>query len=192
MAAVKPRPLPGDLSGAAHRARVLRVDHAGELAAARIYDGQLAVLGDTPAGAAIREMAAHERRHLETFEGLMVRHRVRPTLFAPLWRAAGFALGAASALAGPRAAMACTVAVEREIEAHYARQIAALEADPEADSPTGGGAPLSATLTAFREDEIAHRDAGLAASAADAPARAPLEALVRAGCRAAIRLSERF
>lgn len=187
------RRLPGDLAGAALRCRALRVDHAGELGAARIYDGQLAVLGDAPEGAAIREMAAQERRHLETFAGLMVRHRVRPTALSPLWRAAGFALGAASALAGPRAAMACTAAVEEVIEAHYARQIAALEADGGTDAESGDGErPLSAILAECRADELAHRDAALAYGAADAPGGAPARAAVRIGCRAAIWLSERF
>lgn len=184
-------PLPGDLSGAALRARMLRVDHAGELGAARICDGHLAVLGATPAGAEIRGMAEAERRHLAAFERLVVRHRVRPTVLAPLWHAAGFALGAATALAGPRAAMACTVAVEEAIEAHYARQIAALEADPDADADAGEDGPLSATLAAFRDDEIAHRDTG-AHGGGDSPAHAPLRALVRGGCRAAIWLSERL
>lgn len=187
------RRLPGELMGAALRARVLRVDHAGELGAARIYDGQLAVLGDAPEGAAIREMAAQERRHLETFAGLMVRHRVRPTALSPLWRAAGFALGAASALAGPRAAMACTAAVEEIIEAHYARQISALEADGDTDAESGDSErPLSAILEACRDDELAHRNTALAHGAADAPEGAPAHAALRLGCRAAIWLSERF
>lgn len=192
------RPLPGDLAGADLRARALRVDHAGELAAVRILEGQLAVLGDSPAGAPIREMAAQERLHLETFERLIARDGVRPTVLAPLWRAAGFALGAAGALAGPRAAMACTAAIEETIEAHYARQIAALEADPDADredggdGETGGEETLSAVLRAFRDDEIAHRDAARAHGADAAPGRTLPGALVRGGCRAAIRLSERF
>ena len=185
-------PLPGDLRGRALTARLLRVDHAGELGAARLYDGQLAVLGTTPTGAAIRGMANQERGHLETFERLLPQHRVRPTALSPLWHAAGFALGVASAAAGPRAAMACTVAVEEAIDAHYARQIAALEADPAADVDTGAGdteRPLSALLAAFRDDELAHRDTARAQGAATC---APLAALVKGGCRAAIWLSERL
>ncbi len=177
--------LPGDLTGAALRARVLRVDHAGELGAARIYDGQLAVLGRSPAAAAIREMAAQEREHLAAFERLLAERGVRPTALSPLWRAAGFALGAATALAGPRAAMACTVAVEEEIDAHYARQIEALEADDD-------DGELAATIAGFRADERAHRDAARAHGAADGPAWAPFGALIRTGCRAAIWLSERI
>ena len=183
--------LPGDLTGAALRARVLRVDHAGELGAARIYDGQLAVLAGSPAVAAIREMAAQEREHLAAFERLLAERGVRPTVLSPLWRAAGFALGAASALAGPRAAMACTVAVEEEIDAHYARQIEALEADRDGGDDDDDDGELAATLANFRADERAHRDAARAHGAADGPAWAPFGALIRTGCRAAIWLSER-
>ena len=181
--------LPGDLTGAALRARVLRVDHAGELGAARIYDGQLAVLARSRAAAAIREMAAQEREHLAAFERLLAERGVRPTALSPLWRAAGFALGAATALAGPRAAMACTVAVEEEIDAHYACQIEALEADRDGDGDDQGA--LAETLAEFRADERAHRDAARAHGAADGPAWAPFGALIRTGCRAAIWLSER-
>ncbi len=187
---MKPR-LPGDVRGDALRARILRVDHAGELAAARIYDGQLAVLRATTSGSAIREMSAQERAHLETFERLMVKHGVRPTAFAPLWRAAGYALGAASALAGPAAAMACTAVVEEVIEAHYARQIAELDADAD-DISEKGERPLREVLAACREDEIAHREHALAAGAGGAPAFGPLKVVIQQGCRAAIRLSERF
>ena len=107
-----PKRLPGDPGDAERVARMIRVDHAGEYGAARIYDGQLAVLGRTPVGPVIRDMAEQEKAHLETFDRMLVERRVRPTALAPLWHVAGFALGAASALAGPRAAMACTVAVE--------------------------------------------------------------------------------
>src|SRR5687767_1537435 len=108
----RPSSLPGDLSRQELVERILRVDHAGEHGAVRIYEGQLAVLGDTPAAATIRRMAEQERKHLDTFDRLLPQHRVRPTALSPLWHAAGFALGAATALLGERAAMACTVAVE--------------------------------------------------------------------------------
>ena len=94
--------LPGDLSRAALVERMIRVDHAGEYGAARIYDGQLAVLGRTPSGPVIQAMAEREKSHLATFDRLVIERRVRPTLLSPLWHAAGFALGAASALMGPR------------------------------------------------------------------------------------------
>ena len=119
-------PLPGDLPDEQRLARMIRVDHAGEHGAVRIYEGQLSVLGDSPAAAPIRRMAMQEQRHLETFDELIATRRVRPTALSPLWHVAGYALGGMTALMGPRAAMACTVAVEEVIDEHYARQSAAL------------------------------------------------------------------
>ncbi len=174
--------LPGDLTREELVARMIRVDQAGEYGAARIYDGQLAVLGRAPVGDAIRHMAEQEKRHLETFDRLVAEHHVRPTALGPLWNAAGFALGAASAVIGPRAAMACTVAVETVIDEHYARQTAALGDDEE---------DLRGVIEDFRADEIAHRDIGLEYGAEQAPAYAPLSAAVKAGTRLAIWLSER-
>ena len=131
--------LPGDLTREQMVERMLRVDHAGEYGAVRIYAGQLAVLGRDGAGRkgvgqsgvapVIREMAEAENKHLETFDKLLVERHVRPTLMAPFWYVAGFALGAGSALMGPRAAMACTAAVEEVIEEHYASQVEQLGDD---------------------------------------------------------------
>ena len=175
--------LPGDLSPAALVRRMIRVDHAGEYGAVRIYEGQLAVLGDSPAGEAVREMAAQERVHLETFERLIVERRVRPTILSPLWHVAGFALGAGTALMGERAAMACTVAVEEVIEGHYRRQAERLGEDE---------AELKAVIEEFRVDEVAHRDQALARGAERAPGYRLLSAGVKAGSRLAIWLSERL
>lgn len=175
--------LPGDPAPRAAVARMIRVDQAGEYGAARIYDGQLAVLGRRPVGETIREMRAQEARHLETFDRLVADRRVRPTALAPLWHVAGFALGAATALLGERAAMACTVAVEEAIDAHYARQAGSLGADE---------APLRRTIEAFRADERAHRDTGLAYGAERAPGYRALHAVVGSATRLAIRLSERY
>jgi ubiquinone biosynthesis monooxygenase Coq7 len=174
--------LPGDPPPAASVARMIRVDHAGEYGAARIYAGQLAVLGRTEKAPLLREMERQERRHLETFARLIGERRVRPTALLPLWHLAGFALGAATAALGERAAMACTVAVEEAIDAHYAGQAARLGADE---------AGLRATIEAFRRDELAHRDIALAHEAARAPGYRLLAAAIKAGCRAAIALSER-
>ena len=174
--------LPGDPDPRELVARMIRVDHAGEYGAARIYDGQLAVLGDRPVGAAIRRMADQERRHLETFDRLIVERRVRPTALSPVWHAAGFALGAASALLGERAAMACTVAVEDVIQRHYADQAARLGDDE---------AALRETIEEFRADEIEHHDTGLAHDAERAPGYRLLSAAVKAGSRLAIWLSTR-
>lgn len=185
----KPRPrksrprLPGDPSLDELLARIIRVDHAGEYGAVRIYAGQLRVLGETDSAPPIREMAEAEARHLETFERLMVERRVRPTALMPLWTVAGFALGAATAALGPRAAMACTVAVEEVIDGHYTRQIERLGDDDPA---------LARTLRKFRADEREHRDAGLAHGAAEAPGYLPLTGAIKAASRLAIWLSERI
>ena len=176
--------LPGDLTREELIARMIRVDHAGEYGARRIYEGQLAVLGRSPSGPAIAEMHAQEARHLETFEGLIAERRVRPTALQPLWHMAGFALGAATAMMGEKAAMACTVAVEEAIDEHYAAQSAALENDAEEQ-------PLKETIDEFRADELEHRDIGLAHDAEQAPAYTLLSGVIKAGSRAAIWLSER-
>ena len=168
------------------RSAMIRVDQAGEYGATRIYAGQLAVMGDRgPHSAEIRAMAEQEAGHLAKFDALIARRGTRPTALQPVWSAAGYALGAATALIGPEAAMACTAAVEEEIDRHYTRQLDELERD--------GDDPELATMIAdFREDERAHRDAALAAGAENAPAYALLSAAIRLGCRAAIRLSERI
>ncbi|HME25529.1 MAG TPA: demethoxyubiquinone hydroxylase family protein [Acetobacteraceae bacterium] len=182
MKPAQPR-LPGDPSPETSVARMLRVDHAGEYGAARIYAGQLAVLRHGESAPVLREMQAQEQLHLERFADLIVRRRVRPTAMLPLWHLAGFALGAATAALGERAAMACTVAVEEAIEAHYADQIAALD-DSEAE--------LRDTLGRFRNDELQHRDIGLQHGAEQAPGYRLLSAAIKAGCKVAIRISERI
>lgn len=163
---------------------MIRVDHAGEFGATRIYAGQLAVLGDrTDISAEVRHMAEQEDRHLEAFDRLIVERRVRPTLLMPIWRRAGYALGAVSALVGPKAAMAVTAAVETEIDRHYQEQLDALgENDPE----------LSELIAKFQAEEQEHLQSAMDHGAAEAPAWPVLSALVRAGCRAAIRLSKRI
>lgn len=175
--------LPGDPSGAALVDRILRVDHAGEYGARRIYEGQLAVLGKSPSAPALRHMAEQETQHLRAFETLMVERRARPTALLPIWHVAGFALGAATAFLGERAAMACTVAVEEVIDQHYRGQIEALGEEE---------GPLGETLEAFRRDEVAHRDTALAAGAEEAPGYAVLTQAVKSASRIAIWLSERL
>jgi len=178
-----PHRLPGDPAPQETIERMIRVDHAGEYGARRIYDGQLAVLKRSPAAPVIRRMAQQEQRHLAAFDKLLVARRVRPTALAPLWHVAGFALGAASALLGERAAMACTAAVEDVIDEHYRDQLDRLGGDEPA---------LAATIAEFRGDEIEHRDTALTHGAADAPGYEPMTALVKAGTRAAIWLSTRL
>jgi ubiquinone biosynthesis monooxygenase Coq7 len=165
---------------------ILRVDHAGELGAVHIYRGQQAVFGQAAGrgrvAATLAEMEAHEQVHLDRFDRLLTELNVRPTLMAPLWRAAGFALGAGTALLGEKAAHACTEAVETVIEDHYAGQIAELETrEPE----------LAAELAKFRDDELAHRDRAVEEGAREAPGYGLLSAVIRAGCRAAIKISEK-
>lgn len=163
--------------------RVIRVDHAGEYGAQRIYAGQLAVLGRTKHAPVLRHMKAQEEEHLATFSRLMGQRRVRPTALLPFWHVAGFALGAGTALLGSRAAMACTVAVEEAIDEHYQAQERALGEDE---------APLKADIARFRAEELEHRDIGLANEAEQAPAYRLLSAAIKAGCKAAIRISERI
>lgn len=165
-------------------ARMLRVNQAGEYGATRIYAGQIAVMGDrAPHGGEVAAMAEQEAEHLRKFNVLLAERGVRPTALQPLWSVAGYALGAATALIGPEAAMACTVAVEEEIERHYTSQLDELgESDPE----------LATMVSEFREDERAHRDAALAAGAERAPAYPLLSGAIRLGCRVAIRLSEKI
>jgi len=168
------------------RASMIRVDQAGEYGATRIYAGQLAVMGDrSPHSREIRHMAEQEADHLAAFNAVMSQRGVRPTALQPIWSVAGYALGAATALLGPEAAMACTAAVEEEIDRHYSKQIDELERD-------GDDPELTDMIDRFREDERAHRDAALAAGAERAPAYPLLSAAIRLGCRAAIRLSERI
>lgn len=173
---------PGDRR--ADRASMLRVDQAGEYGATRIYAGQLAVLRrNCPEAKLIARMAAQEERHLKRFNQLMTERRVRPTVLQPLWNVAGFALGAATALMSEKAALACTDAVETEIDKHYTSQLAAL-GDDDAD--------LAADIAEFRADELEHRDTARDAGAADAAGYPLLTAAIRAGCKAAIELSKRI
>lgn len=175
--------LPGDPTPRETIARMIRVDHAGEYGAQRIYAGQLAVLKGTKHEPVLRHMQAQEQVHLDTFAKLIAERRVRPTALLPIWHVAGFALGAATALLGPRGAMACTVAVEEAIDEHYREQHEAL-GDEEA--------PLRDTIERFRQEELEHRDIGLENEAELAPAYRPLHAIIKAGCKVAIKISERI
>ncbi|RMF13977.1 MAG: demethoxyubiquinone hydroxylase family protein [Alphaproteobacteria bacterium] len=181
-----PLPLPGDRPLEEEIDRILRVDHAGELGAVRIYEGQLAVIGEHhPSSPVLRHMAAQERRHLKRFEDLIVERGVRPSLLSPFWHLAGYALGAGTALLGPHAAMACTAAVEEVIDEHYASQRARLEEVP-------GEEELRETIEEFRREEVEHRDEAIAHGAERTPGYPLLAGLIRAGCRLAIRLAERI
>jgi ubiquinone biosynthesis monooxygenase Coq7 len=182
---IPPRPGRGAL--AARMAEILRVDHAGEMAAVAIYRGQRTVLGDAQGheriAGQLAEMEAHEAAHLARLDKLLTERRVRPTAMAPVWRMAAFALGAGTALMGDKAAHACTEAVENVIEEHYAGQVAELaEREPE----------LAAELAKFREEELAHRDLAVGEGAREAPGYALLATVIGTGCRAAIKISEKL
>src|SRR6266550_8200650 len=184
-----PRPvLPGTQKPLASEIyAMIRVDHAGEFGALRIYEGQLAVLARDPRAGenvqTIRRMAAQEQKHFDAFDRMVKDRAVRPTALEPVWRAAGFALGSATALMGEKAAMACTVAVEDVIDEHYARQIERL----------GAGEPeLKEHLQPFHAEECAHRDEALERGARETPGYSLLSGAIRFSCRVAIALSERL
>jgi len=166
------------------RASMLRVNQAGEYGATRIYAGQMAVLRrNSSASKLIARMAGQEQRHLDRFNKMMAERRVRPTALQPVWNVAGFALGAATALMSEEAAMACTDAVETEIDRHYSSQLQQLgDDDPE----------LAADIEAFRLEELEHRDTAREAGAAQAVGYPILTAAVRAACRVAIGMSKRI
>lgn len=171
----------------ARRAEMLRVDHAGEYGAVAIYRGQLAVFrrqsGRERIVGQLEGMAQEEQAHLDAFDRMLTAGQVRPTALSPIWNAAGFALGAATAMLGEKAAHACTEAVESVIEEHYGDQVAELE--------TAGEDGLAATFAKFRDEEVAHKDLATAEGAQQAPGYPLLSAVIRAGCRLAIRVSEK-
>lgn len=183
MTAERPPYLPGDPAPASEIASMIRVDHAGEYGAVRIYDGQLAMIGRGRARDAIRQMAEQEQRHLAAFDELVRARQVRPTVLTPLWHVAGYALGAATALLGERAAMACTVAVEEVIDEHYQGQTERLgTADP----------ALAKTIETFRAEEAQHRATAIEHGATETLGYELISAVVKTGSRLAIWLSTRF
>lgn len=183
------RSLPGDRGTTPRDAdidSIIRVNHAGEYGAKRIYAGQLAVFKDNPKmRKLIQHMADQEEAHLEYFEKEIIRRGVRPTALHPVWHAAGYALGALTAKLGPEAAMACTVAVESVISGHYQEQLDALDGkDHEA--------PLKKAIAKFKAEEEEHHDTGLAHDAEHAPAYALLSAIIRGGSKLAIEIAKRL
>lgn len=164
--------------------RMLRVDHAGEYGAVRIYEGQLAVFGKSKNAPIIQHMLEQEKQHLETFDKLVGDRKVRPTALLPFWHLAGFALGAGTALLGEKAAMACTVAVEEVIDEHYSDQISELNANGEEEG-------LQETFETFRLEELEHRQTGLNNGAESAFGYELLTGAVKVGSRLAIWLSTR-
>ena len=174
---------PGDLSSREQLERVIRVDHAGEFGAVRIYEGQLSVLKDTGDADTVRHMKEQEEVHRKKFEELLAERRVRPTLLGPIWHVAGFALGAGTAMLGKEAAMACTEAVEEVIDTHYQKQLDELDENE---------AELKKTIAQFRDEEIEHRDIAREKGASEAPGYELLTTAVKTGSKLAIWLSSRI
>jgi len=163
---------------------IIRVDHAGEYGATRIYDGQIAIFGkDSKIGKTIKHMADQEQEHIEKFNELILEHRVRPTAFLPLWNVAGFGLGAVTAMMGEKAAMACTVAVEKVIGEHYREQQDLLEDDHK---------ELRKTIKKFEKDELEHHDIGIDHDAENAPGYNIMKTVIEFGCKTAIAISKKI
>ncbi len=179
------RAIPGDRSIDSDLESMIRVDHAGEYGAQRIYAGQMAVLRKDPSYNTIKHMAEQETEHLHAFENIMRERRVRPSALMPFWHVAGFALGAGTALLGTKAAMACTVAVESVIGEHYQHQEDAL-ADNEQEKD------LRRTISKFRAEEQEHHDIGLEHDAENAPFYDLLSTAIKGGTHAAIWLAKRI
>ncbi|CAG7833399.1 unnamed protein product [Allacma fusca] len=170
------------------RDRIIRVDHAGEYGANRIYAGQMAVLGKTKSGPLIQHMWDQEKVHLDIFNKLIPKYRARPTAFLPIWDIAGFALGAGTALLGEKAAMACTVAVEASIVEHYNNQIRELMASTD---NLEDNKEILDYIQKCRDEEQEHHDTGLEQEAEKTPGYNLLYNAIKTGCKTAIWLSER-
>jgi ubiquinone biosynthesis monooxygenase Coq7 len=178
------RTLPGDII-VEDIDSMIRVDHAGEYGAKRIYEGQLAVLGkNAKFKKLIGHMAAQEQVHLDFFEKEITGRQVRPTALHPLWHVAGYALGALTAKMGTEAAMACTVAVEEVISEHYADQLTVLKKNPREKK-------LYAAIKKFKAEEEEHHDIGLKHDAEQARGYPLLTKAIKSGARLAIAVAKR-
>jgi ubiquinone biosynthesis monooxygenase Coq7 len=175
--------LPGDHNLKDKIAEIIRVNHAGEYGAKRIYEGQLAVLKNSSSGKVIAKMKEQEQEHLEYFEREMMNRKVRPSVLFPFWHVAGFALGAVTALLGSKAAMACTVAVEEVIDEHYQQQLNELQ-DKDID--------LSNEIAKFKQDEQHHKAEALAHHAEQTPLYLAFTSIIKLGCRLSIQLAKKF
>lgn len=180
-----PKFIPGDTNADQSLRRMIRVDQAGEYGAKRIYQGQIAVLGDTDIGPTLKHMQDQEQEHLDYFNDQLVKRKIRPTALTPIWHVAGFALGAGTALMSKEAAMACTVAVEEAIDEHYQEQrdqLTSEDREPE----------LVETIERFRQEELEHRDIGLDNDAEQAAGYPILSAAIKNGSKLAIWLAARI
>tara|TARA_Y100001970_G_scaffold159516_1_gene195159 strand:+ start:1305 stop:1865 length:561 start_codon:yes stop_codon:yes gene_type:complete len=163
---------------------IIRVDHAGEYGATKIYDGQISIFGkNSKIGRTIQHMADQEQEHIDKFNELILEHRVRPTILLPLWNIAGYTLGATTALMGEKAAMACTVAVEKVIGEHYRDQQELLGNDHK---------ELKKTIKKFEKDELEHHDIGIDHDAEKTPGYFIMTKIIEIGCKTAIALSKKI
>jgi 3-demethoxyubiquinol 3-hydroxylase len=175
--------LPGDKTKKKYLEELIRVNHAGEFAAKRIYEGQLAVLKNDPSYNTIKHMAEQELQHLTFFKEEMIKRKVRPSIFLPIWDVASFLLGAGTALLGSKSAMACTEAVEEVIDDHYKNQLENLDKSEE---------NLINKIDQFRLEEIEHKEIAIENYAHHSHAYPILTNAIKTGCKIAIWLSKKF
>ena len=165
----------------------IRVDHAGERGAIKIYEGQLLALNtfvkDDDLKKKIEEMKVHEEEHCDYFENEIKKRNIEPTKFLPLWDVLGLGLGFGSAMLGKKAAMLCTASVEEVIDKHYSNQIKELENDEKR---------LKDKIIKFREDELHHRDIAYKEGATKKGVYSILDKIIKTGSKIAINISEKI
>ena len=165
----------------------IRVDHAGERGAIKIYEGQLLALNtiykDESLKKTILEMREHEKEHCEFFENEIKKREIKPTKFLPLWDLLGVGLGFGTTLLGKKAAMLCTASVEEVIDKHYQDQIDQLQEDEK---------ELRKKIIKFREDEIHHKDIAYEEGASKKGIYSILDKVIKTGSKIAIRISEKI
>jgi len=164
----------------------IRVDHAGERGAIKIYEGQLLALNtfikDEELKKKIEEMKIHEKEHADYFENEIKKRRIKPTKFLPLWDLLGVGLGFGSTILGKKAAMLCTASVEEVIDEHYQNQINQIESDEKA---------LRNKIIKFREDELNHKDIAYNEGATKDGLYSILDKIIKTGSKIAINISEK-
>tara|TARA_B100000941_G_scaffold287083_1_gene261677 strand:- start:297 stop:827 length:531 start_codon:yes stop_codon:yes gene_type:complete len=165
----------------------IRVDHAGERGAVKIYEGQLLALNtlvkDENLKKTIEEMKVHEMEHCQFFENEIRKRNIRPTKFLPLWDLLGVGLGFGSTLLGKKAAMLCTASVEEVIDKHYQDQIDQLESDEN---------DLKSKIIKFREDELHHKDIAYEQGASKKGLYSIMDKIIKTGSKIAINISEKI
>ena len=165
----------------------IRVDHAGERGAVKIYEGQLLALNtiikDDDLKKIIEEMKLHEKEHCEFFENEIRKRKIRPTKFLPLWDLLGVGLGFGATVLGKKAAMLCTASVEEVIDEHYQNQINQLGSDEK---------NLKKKIIKFREDELHHKDIAYEKGATKKGFYSLMDKIIKTGSRVAINISEKI